>query len=188
MTQSLVSELTTLWTVVDRLTAARIPYLLTGSLALNFYGHVRATNDIDLVVQIAPTAAKRVYDLFKNDFYISLEAMQDAIQQRAMFNIIDNASIFKVDLIIARDDAVTEQQFQRRRCLTLGERQIYVIAPEDLILAKLDWSRDSQSQLQENDIKNILRSCAAELDATYLRQWADTLRVRERLEQLYADL
>lgn len=153
---------------------------------MNFYGHVRATNDMDLVVQIAPVIAKKLYELFQHDFYIDLAAVQEAIQRRSMFNIIDHATIFKADLIIAPDDALTEQQFARRRCFTIGERSLYVISPEDLILAKLEWSRESESTMQENDITNLLRTMRESLDMNYLRQWATKRRLLVRLERLYA--
>lgn len=180
------TELTTLWSVVERLTTARMPYFLTGSLALNFYGQVRATNDIDIVIQMAPAAAQRVYDLFQDRFYVSLEAIQEALQHGTMFNIIDNTTVFKVDLIIAQDNARTEQQFLRSRVITVGDHMVSVIAPEDLILAKLEWARDSGSTMQARDILNILRTLGDALDMPYLRQWADRQKVRERLEELYA--
>jgi hypothetical protein len=41
----------TLDAVVDALASARIPYALCGGLAVNLHGHVRATSDIDLLVQ-----------------------------------------------------------------------------------------------------------------------------------------
>jgi hypothetical protein len=62
-------EWKTLEKVVRRLDGAAIPYMLTGSFALSFYGPVRATNDIDIVVQMGRPDATTICRLFEKDFY-----------------------------------------------------------------------------------------------------------------------
>ncbi len=54
-------EFSTLWKVIDRLGQVNIAYMLTGSMAANAYGHVRATNDCDIVIQISSSEAKTLY-------------------------------------------------------------------------------------------------------------------------------
>ncbi len=46
------SELDILKIVVERLDKADIPYMLTGSMAANFYTVPRMTRDIDIVIEI----------------------------------------------------------------------------------------------------------------------------------------
>ena len=43
---------------------------------------------------------------------------------------------------------------------------------EDLILSKLDWSRESRSEQQRRDVKLLLE---APLERAYLDQWAARL-------------
>lgn len=181
-----LSDFSTLWKVIRRLDQASIPYMLTGSMALNAYGHVRATNDIDIVIQVSAAEKEKIVPLFEKDFYISKEAVLEALNTETMFNVIDNETIFKVDFIIAKQDSFSKQQFQRRREILLDAQKIYVISPEDLILSKLEWSRESFSEMQERDIQNILRVQKGNLDQKYLETWADQKGFRKRLDQLYA--
>ena len=46
--------------VVEALDAARVSYMLSGSLASSLQGEPRATHDIDLVVDIRPADVPRV--------------------------------------------------------------------------------------------------------------------------------
>lgn len=180
------TDFPTLWKIIDRLDQASIPYMLTGSMAVNVYGHVRATNDFDIVVQIKSDSIKTLFHLFEKDFYVSEEAIQEAVTCKTQFNMIDNETIFKADFIIAKEDAFSKQAFARRKSIRIGEKEIRVISPEDLILAKLEWSRESLSEMQEKDIKNIIRVLDKTLDKKYLEKWARTMRFEERLKKIYA--
>lgn len=181
-------EFPTLWKVINRLEKAGIPYMLTGSMAVNIYGHSRATNDFDIVIQIGSHHIKMLSSLFEKDFYMSEEAMQEALRLQGMFNVIDNETIFKVDFIIAKDDPFSKQQFGRRQAIKVADKIIYIISPEDLILSKLEWSKESLSELQENDIKNILRILGRTLDKQYLEKWATVKGLNDRLKNLYAKI
>lgn len=179
-------ELDTLTKVTRRLENAGISYMLTGSMAMNFHGHPRATNDFDIVVEITPPDGEKLFDLFKDDFYISREAVHQALATNGIINIIDNEAIFKVDLIIKKDDPYTKEQFERRQLKDISGLKAHVISPEDLILAKLHWSRESLSEIQERDVKNLLTVLKEKLDYPYMEQWANALGLIERLKKLYA--
>ena len=185
MKQSTSTDFPTLWKVIDRLDQASILYMLTGSMALNVYGHARATNDMDIVVQISDQNVQKLFRLFEKDFYVSQEAIKEAVANESLFNIIDNETVFKVDLIVAKKDSFSKQQFDRRREIKIGNRTIFVISPEDLILSKLEWSQESLSEIQENDIKNIMRVLDKGLDKKYLETWASARGFKERLKKIY---
>jgi len=84
---------------------------------------------------------------------------------------------------VRKDEPYRQAEFERRRQITLGGRSYSVVAPEDLLLSKLCWRRDSRSELQLRDIEQILAS-QPELDWAYLRQWAADLGVLADLEHL----
>ena len=44
------------------------------------------------------------------------------------------------------------------------------MAPEDLIISKLDWARDTRSPMQLADVRNLL-AAVPDLDAPYLARW-----------------
>ena len=49
---------------VEKLEFARIPYMVTGSVASIFYGEPRLTRDIDFVLFLQRSAVKRFLALF----------------------------------------------------------------------------------------------------------------------------
>lgn len=60
-------ELDVLLSVTSRLQAAGIVYMVTGSMASNFYATPRMTRDIDLVVELSDADIDRVVGLFHLD-------------------------------------------------------------------------------------------------------------------------
>jgi hypothetical protein len=167
-------ELDVLLSVTARLQAAGIFYMVTGSMAANFYATPRMTRDIDLVVELSDADIDRVVGLFQGTYYIDADMVQQAIRNRSMFNMIHNALVVKVDCMVRKDTDYRREEFARRRTITLAGQSLAIVAPEDLILSKLDWARESRSQMQLDDVRNLLRS-VQDLDRVYLGHWADRL-------------
>lgn len=65
MTESL--ELAVLSDVVSRLELADFDYMLTGSVAMNYYAQPRMTRDIDIVVALADTDSDKIIEIFQDD-------------------------------------------------------------------------------------------------------------------------
>lgn len=169
--------------VALRLDRAGLEYMLTGSVAANFYVTERTTIDIDLVVAIGFPDVDRIVELFADTYYLDETAIVDAITCGSSFNLIHYSLQIKVDLIIGKDTEYRREQFRRRHQLPYSDVTIWVIAPEDLVLAKLDWARDSRSEKQLNDVKTILSRVEA-LDHQYLDFWAGRLGVASLLGEV----
>jgi hypothetical protein len=169
-------ELDILKLVVARLDAAGILYMVTGSLAANFYATPRMTRDIDLVVELREGDVGRVVVLFQDDYYIDRDMVEQAIRNRSMFNMIHNALVVKVDCVVRKDSEYRREEFSRRRTVIVDGQPVTIVAPEDLILSKLEWAKESHSQMQLDDVRNLLRS-VHNLDQAYLTQWADRLEL-----------
>jgi hypothetical protein len=160
-------ELDVLRLVTSRLESARIPYMMTGSMAVNYYAVPRMTRDIDLVVDVSVDDADRLCALFEADFYIDRDAVRAAIADRTTFNAIHGALVLKVDFVVRRDSEYRCEEFRRRRSVAIGDTAIFVVAPEDLIISKLDWARDTRSEVQLADVRNLL-AAVPDLDREYL--------------------
>ena len=167
-------ELDVLKLVAARLEAAGISYMITGSMAANFYTTPRMTRDIDLVIELSERDVERVTGLFQDEYYIDRDMVQRAVQSQSMFNMIHNALVVKVDCVVRKDTEYRREEFARRRPVTIAGQQVYIVAPEDLILSKLDWAKESRSQLQLDDVRNLLKSGQA-LDTAYLNRWVERL-------------
>lgn len=176
-------ELEILKTVAQRLDTAGIPYMVTGSMAVNYYAVPRMTRDIDIVAELFAQDTDRLCDIFQDDFYIDREAVQQALAERGVFNIIHRASVIKVDFVIRKDSDYRREEFSRRRRVSVGGHDLHMVAPEDLIISKLDWARDTRSEVQLADVRNLL-ACVAELDRAYLAHWIPRLG----LDSLYREV
>ncbi len=76
----------------------------------------------------------------------------------AFSNVIDFESGWKVDFIIRKDREFSVTEFGRRRMGELLGFQLFVASAEDVILAKLEWARMSDSERQIRDVAGILRT------------------------------
>ena len=90
-------QLDVLKLVAERLQRADIAYMISGSIALNYYAQPRLTHDIDIVVALRLEDAERITNLFAVDFYIDADGVRNAIAQLGMFNIIHYDHVMKVD-------------------------------------------------------------------------------------------
>ncbi len=170
------SELDILKIVIERLDKADIPYMLTGSMAANFYTVPRMTRDIDIVIEITGRDVERLSSLFSADFYIDGEAIRKALGGRRMFNIIHTEAVVKVDFIIRKDIEYRKVEFNRRRKMEFEGRSIYVVSPEDLLISKLFWAKENMSGLQIGDVRNLLET-VGELDREYIEKWVRKLEL-----------
>jgi len=160
------------------LAAAGIPYMLAGSFASTYYGAARSTRDIDLVIDATPAQLRDfVQRLASENYYAELSAALDALRQESMFNVIDMASGWKIDLIIRKARAFSREEFGRRQLVTLQDLSLFVASAEDVIVSKLEWSKLSQSQRQIEDVAAILRIRGDALDRQYLEKWIGELQL-----------
>lgn len=167
-------ELEVLRIVTGRLDGEGIPYMVTGSMAVNYYGVPRMTRDIDIVVELSVADLDRVCELFRDEFYLERETLRESIERRTTFNIIHAALIVKVDFVVRKDTEYRRTEFARKRRVALEGHPFLIVAPEDLIISKLEWARDTRSEVQLADVRNLLRS-VPEIDRSYVEQWTTRL-------------
>ena len=168
--------------IACRLDSAGIPYMITGSMAMAIYATPRMTRDIDLVIECDLLDSDRLADLFEQDCYVDRKGIRDAVSRRSMFNIIHNDWIVKADFIIRKNGQYRKLEFERRRIIDIEGTPISIVAAEDLVLSKLHWAKDSDSELQWRDVRSIIES-VPELDWPYLEKWAASLGVHGLLDQ-----
>jgi hypothetical protein len=170
--------------LVGMLEDTGIPYMVAGSLGSSFHGHPRATNDVDMV--IAPTEAQLRCFLSRlgSDYYVSEEAAWSALHRGSTFNIIDMRTQWKADLRILQDRPFSHMEFSRRKKAPVLGLDVWLVSPEDAILSKLEWARESASRQQLRDVLGVLEVQYGHLDREYLLKWAQDLGVRQKLIEL----
>ncbi len=174
------NELDVIRDITTRFSGAGLEYMLTGSVAMNYYVLPRMTRDIDVVVALEPKDADRIVALLKNDYYIDRAAVARAITNESLFNAIHNESVIKVDCIVRKSTDYRRLEFERRGEVQIQDVKVWIVSKEDLILSKLYWARDSHSELQLRDVKNLL---ASGYDAEYLERWTHNLGLDDLLRE-----
>jgi len=168
------NELEIVRDVSERLDGAGIAYMLTGSMAMNYYAQPRMTRDIDMVVELSLKDADTIVRLFTPDYYVSREAVSDSIAHESLFNLIHQESIIKVDCIVRKGSPYRRAEFQRRQRVTIEKFNTWIASKDDLIISKLHWAKDSHSEQQLRDVKNL---AASGCDRSYIQRWTQELGV-----------
>ncbi len=165
----------------DILDSAGIPYMLTGSFASGFHGTPRATQDIDFVISPTLGSLNRLLNSLPDDrYYVSRDAALDAYGRESLFNVVDFASGWKIDFICRKSRDFSVAEFDRRKPHPLSGHSVFVASAEDVILAKLEWAKLSQSERQLEDAAGIIRIQRATLDLQYISSWVDTLALHNQ--------
>ena len=172
--------------VIQTLDDAGIQYLVTGSVASSLQGEPRSTHDIDLVVAIERTDAKKLVKAFPSPaFYLDEGSIMDAINRQGMFNLIDVNSGDKVDFWMLTNEPFDRSRFARKYAEEVWGMRITVSSPEDTILAKLRWAKLSGgSEKQFTDALRVYEVQFRSLDMEYLHSWAKKLDVESMLQKL----
>ena len=173
-------ELDVLKLVTQRLRKDKISYLVSGSMAANYYTTPRMTRDVDIVIELLTTHINGFVKAFKQDFYLDEAVIEDEVARKGMFNLIHKEYAFKIDFIIHQHTAFQDSSFKRAKEVRVADFSVSLISLEDLIIAKLFWAKDSFSELQLNDIRNLL-SFNKGIDQKYLKKWVEALK----LENVY---
>lgn len=177
-------ELEVLKTVTQRLNQAEVPYMISGSIAANYYTVPRMTRDIDIVIELKAIDIDKFISLFQNDFYLDdKEMIKREVLRQGMFNLIHNQYVIKVDFIVRKESEFQDAAFSRRKKVFIENVPMWFILPEDLVLAKLQWAKDSHSELQLRDVKNLLAT-VKDIDMVYIKKWVKKLD----LSHLYNEL
>jgi len=175
------NELDIVRDVSQRLGQAGINYMLTGSMAMNYYAQPRMTRDIDVVLALRPDDAGRVVKLFSPDYYVSREAVDSSIAHQSLFNLIHNESVIKVDCIVRKQTEYRLNEFNRRQRIKIQDFETWIVSKEDLILSKLFWAKDSHSELQLRDVKNLV---STDCDRDYIERWTAELDLAKLWEEV----
>lgn len=179
--------------VVDALEQVAATYVIGGSLASTIHGVVRTTLDTDIVAELSLQQAQPFAGLLAGAFYLDINTIRNAIQQRSSFNVIHLATMFKVDIFVSKGRPFDRQQLDRRQRWLAdpdSDRAIYVATPEDTVLAKLAWYRQGgqMSDRQWRDVLGVLAVQGNRLDLGYMRRWAAMLDVSDLLERALLEL
>lgn len=173
--------------IVKVLERLNIPYFVTGGMAVTVWGRPRFTADIDIIIQMQPKDAvtlEKTLSTISGASYISIEAIRNALNNYGEFNFIDGESGMKVDFWILKNTPFGKSQLKRRKIRSVLGKKIYFCSPEDLIINKLNWYKESPTGRQLDDVESILRISKEKLDYKYLKTWTKKLGLENILNEV----
>ncbi len=169
-----------------------LSYMVTGSVATIFFGEPRFTNDIDIVVDLGLEQIPEFCRAFPApDFYLSEDAVREAVQHQAQFNIIHPSSGLKIDVIIPQNTPFNRSRFARAtRIKPAEDYEASFASVEDVIIKKMEYFRQGGSEKHLRDISGVLKISGSNVDRDYIADWASKLELEsvwkailDRLEQ-----
>lgn len=175
---SLLADVTSAFDALD------VPWVLGGSLASSYYGEPRTTMDADVAVRARGQNLASVIDELRDKFYVPDSAMSMIEVDGGSFNVVDTARGVKVDVFVLGDGVLDRNQILRRIPARIPgfPGDCWITAPEDVVLRKLSWGRDSGgSDRQWRDLVEVLRSTGPSMDIEYLRATAQEIGLESEL-------
>jgi hypothetical protein len=179
--------------VVEVLQDIGVRHFVGGSLASSAHGMARASLDVDVIAELEGPHAQVLAERLHEAYYLDLSRIESAIRSRRSFNLIHLATMFKIDVFVARGRPFDVMALQRAMPETLGDEPGAPVVPiataEDIVLAKLEWfdAGGRTSERQWTDVVGVLKLRQSDIDPAYLRRWAAALGVEALLEQALAE-
>ena len=169
-----------------------VGHVATGSLASSVHGEPRSTDDIDFVADLRRTHVGPLLRALAADWYVSAEAVGDAVAHGTSFNAIHLATAVKVDVFVVGDDRFDAERVASGRRVRILQEQaadLTVDTAEHIVLRKLEWFRrgGETSDRQWRDVLGVLRAQGDRLDAGTLTRWAGQLGISDLLERAQRD-
>lgn len=159
---------------LKRLNQGNFPYMVTGSVASIIYGEPRMTHDIDLVLELNFTDTERFVTLFPlTEFYCPpAEVIKTEISRETdgHFNIIHHETGFKADIYVTGKDQLHNWAMQNRNNIKIENTDIYIAPPEYVIVRKLQYYKQGQSDKHLRDIKKMLEISSENINKNILEQ------------------
>lgn len=172
--------------VLGRLNSAGIDYMLTGSMASNYWGTPRTTHDLDFVLLLRPEQIDRFVAAFADGFFVQATSVRAVFRPPFQFNVLDERSALKADFWQLRAEPFEQEMFRRRLRVELFGTPAWIATAEDVLLHKLYWNSLSPSDRQLHDVAGVYAVQGDLLDRHYLVRWGAELGVGARLDDLFA--
>ena len=158
-------------------------YAILGGLAVRVHGIPRPTYDVDFELTVNDRQLRDFFDAAEKLGYAVAApyrtGWRDLVGGMPLVKLktfLEAGHTIDVDIFV-NDTPFQASVMERRLRIPFDNRQLWFVTPEDLILLKLLANRPRD----HGDIADVL-FVQGQLDEEYLRRWARTLQVADRLK------
>jgi hypothetical protein len=170
--------------VIAALNRAELPYVVVGSFARNFHSFPRSTEDADIVLAAGVEDLKRFEAELEKDFSLESQTTFETNTGTLRHSLVHKDTEFKTELFLLSADSFDQERFGRRQPFDFNGHPSFVLTAEDLIVSKLRWLRPKDIE----DIKDVIAVKAANLDWSYINNWAAIHGTRSKLDKIRAQI
>ncbi len=131
-----------------------VRYLVVGGIAVNLYGYIRLTMDLDIMVDLSDKNLSKVVDVMEKFGYaprvpvdprefVSEEKRDKWIKEKGavVFTFIHPKKPFKQIDIFLSNPIEFEEAYSRREAMTIGGAKVTIASIDDLIKMKTSTAR-----------------------------------------------
>jgi len=179
-----VNEVEAVRIVLATMNEAGIPYVLSGSLASNFYAVPRSTKDADIIVETDAASLGRLFDRLSSDFSVDRQLRLEMVTFTHRYVMDHRASAFTIEFFLLSDDPFDKSRFARRRQDSYEGVPVWVLTPEDVVVQKLRWLRISRNPKHRDDVRRVLIVSGPTLDYEYMYPWTDQHETRALFDEI----
>lgn len=169
--------------VFDALAALDIPFMVSGSLASNFYGVPRATQDADLVLDLADLPVDALALRLEGQFDVDRQAGFESVTGSLRLVMRARQLAFDVELFGLTDDAHDLARFARRQHVDVLGRSVAMPTVEDVVINKLRWFKLAGRRKDFEDARNVMAVQESAIDWAYVHRWCDAFELGAVLEE-----
>ncbi|TFF98295.1 MAG: hypothetical protein EU541_07000 [Promethearchaeota archaeon] len=172
----------------------KLKYVIVGGIAVIHYGHIRTTQDIDIIIEDNPSKISHFLKLLhSNEFDVMFDQFEMAYKEKTHFSIFDNNSFLRLDIKIADKNREYEVLNKAIKKHIFG-KEMYFAPLEYVLIGKLIFigriSDIPDSELLEYqdiiDFLTLFHANKKKVDIPFLRHKAKELGVKPTLNKLFS--
>lgn len=164
-----------------------INYCVVGAIAASYYGSIRSTEDLDIIVDLSPQEITIINNLVgclkSQEIDILKRELVKGLQERGHITAFDEKTYFyRIDFKGVYTDLDKETMRKKRRVKLFDELEVWLTTPEIQIVAKLLPGMRTEKDIL--DVKNILQNYQQDLNWEYLNKIAKQYKIKKILETI----
>jgi len=157
-----------------------VEYMLVGSMASTYYGEARMTADVDMVADLEYEQVREfVKCLPESEYFVQEHVIKEAIWDQGMFNIRHKNTGYRVDVFIPKKGEFSKLELANRKKAEFSGLQIFIAAPEYIILNKLEYYKEGKSEKHLRDISTMIQYQGDRINFGLIDEWAEKLGLAE---------
>ena len=183
-----MNELNVALEIIRALKSHHVEFMVTGSLASNYWGRPRSTQDVDVVLRAEHLDLSAFLAALGPEYRSDRQLQFETITATQRYVITHVPTQFKAELFALSDDPFDQSRFQRRTEGVFEDMSIPFSTPEDTVVQKLRWLKGSGTQKHREDLRSVLAVQKDNLDWDYVRRWTGQHSTNELLDEIMDSL